>query len=123
METQGRLVRTILTPLAYVAAALGFLAMVVLGLLLAVWSWGLVGFLMDVPSFVQAGLTLIVWLVATAVIPLVLVVLKAMLGTWVGSIVAAVGGGFLVWSIFGMAWLTVLVGYAMGFSIWYMEKR
>ena len=113
----------VLSVLAFVAVGSGFLSVAFLGLVLAVLSWGWVGSVVAVPSVLQAGLALVVWLVLTTVIPAVAATLHLVLGATLGSLVAALGGAFLAWKLFDVVWMTLLVGYTMGFSIWYMEKK
>ena len=70
-ETQASVGRTILTVAGYLAGVLGFLSILAAGLMLAVWSWLAVGSVIDVPWLVHSGLTLIMWLVATTLLPAV----------------------------------------------------
>ena len=115
--------RTILTAFAHVAVGFGSLSILVAGLLLAVWSWVAVGAVLDVPWLIQAGLTLIVWLVATTLLPALLAGVSMGSGAVFRSVAAAAVGGILVWSLIGVAWQVVVFGYAVGYSVWYAKSR
>lgn len=92
-------------------------AVFAMAILLATWLWEWTGTFLDGPELIQAGLTLFAWLIVAWVLSWSVVIVDKVFGTILGSLAAAVVGGSAVWALFGVLWQTVLVGCAMGFSM------
>lgn len=69
----------LLTVATVVVVGSGFLALALLGLLLAVWLWQWISSVLDAPGLVRAVLTFLAWLVATTVLPAIQVTLMTIL--------------------------------------------
>lgn len=99
----------------------GYLCLAILGLFIAGWLWVWVGSWLDAHWIVQGGITAVLWLIATAVLPAVVWVLRSMMGQVAGSMVAALGGFIAIANVDGVGWQAFVVAYALGFAVWIMD--